>query len=54
MQSLAVLCAKFHTTFWKKIATVTRSLKFDINYKVFSTKLYAKEIFGSREFITIF
>ena len=30
------------------------ALKFIFNYRVFSTKLHAHQMFGSREFITIF
>jgi len=56
MQSFTVLCDKLHTILCKKIATINSNLKIDINCKVFSTKLYAHKMFGSRsrEFRTIF
>jgi len=38
----------------KKLLLSLVVLKFTFNYKVFSTKLYAHEMFGSREFTTIF
>jgi len=54
MQSFAGLCPKFHTVLCKKISTVDTCLEIDINCKVFSTKLYAHEMFGSREFRSTF
>jgi len=57
MQSFTDLCAKFHTILCKKIAIVNLSivvLKSICNYKAFSAKLHAHEMFGSREFITVF
>jgi len=50
MESFTVLCAKLHTIVCKKIATVNTWK----NYQVFSTKLYAHEMFRPPEFRTIF
>jgi len=44
MQSFTDLCAKFHAILCKKIAIVNLSI----------AKLHAHEMFGSREFITVF
>jgi len=50
------LCAKFHTILCTKIATANSmpSPEIIFNYRVFSTKLCAHQIFRSREFRTIF
>jgi len=53
MQSFTVLCAKFHTILCKKLLWSIVVLKLMFNYKVFSKKLHAKEMFGLREFRTI-
>jgi len=52
MQSFTVVCAKFHTILCKNISTVNSSFK--IGVEIFSTKSYAHEKFGPREFKTIF
>jgi len=51
-----VLYAKFHTILCAKIAIANSmpSPKFIFNYRVFFTKLCAHQIFGWREFRTIF
>jgi len=54
MQSFTILSRKFYKTSLKKISIVNKILKFIFNYTVFSTKLRAHEMFGSREFMTIF
>jgi len=54
MQPFIFLCAKFHTILRKKLLLSIVVLKCIFNYRAFSTKLYAHEMFGSREFITIF
>jgi len=54
MQLFTVLCAKFHTILRKKLLLSQIVLKLIFNYKVFSKKFYAYEMFGSREFRTIF
>jgi len=51
MQPFTVLCVKFHTVLYKKLATVNGSPKI---LRAFSTKLYAHKIVGLREFKTIF
>ena len=47
MQSFNVLCAKGPQFCAPKLLLPVEILKFIFNYNVFSTKLYAHEIFGS-------
>ena len=54
MQSFTILSRKFHKISLKKIYIVNKVLMLIFDYKVFSTKLRAHEMFGSREFMTIF
>jgi len=47
VQSLAVVCAKFHTILCNKIAAINSSLNLLIfNYKVFFLNLYVQKMFG--------
>ena len=53
MQSYTVLCVKFIKLYARKLLLSLVVLKLIFNYQVFSTKLYAHEMFVSREFKTI-